>query len=143
MARLLSISFVLGLCISAQAIGSNTENQIPIRGDRLSGVVLPVRPRASNITISALRADAWTVDDTKRLLLNKNVNIKIGAYIFDADQAVVWINRMPTDAGVISQIAVFMPKFAKSAKLGGLGAEGENLFVVGSTRGSVSLDVAY
>jgi hypothetical protein len=141
--RLLGISLLLVLCISSQVKGANAENQIPIRGDRLSGVVLPVRPRANDITISALRADAWTVDDTKRLLLNKNVNITIGAYIFDAEQAVVWINRMPTDAGVVTQIAIFMPKFAKSAKLGGLGAEGENLFVVGSTRGSVSLDVAY
>jgi len=50
---------------------------------------------------------------------------------------------MPTDAGVITQVAVYMPKFAKSAKLGGLGAEGEDLLVVGSTRGNVSLDVAY
>ena len=142
MVRLLGISILLILLASTPVVVASPQNQIPIRGDRLSGIVLPVRPRASDIKISALRADAWTVDDTKRLLLNKNISITIGAYIFDAEQAVLWINRMPTDAGVVTQIAVFMPKFAKSAKLGGLGAEGENLLVVGSTRGNVSLDVA-
>ena len=143
MLRLSRILFLLFILPTVQTVVGAPENQIQITGDRLSGVVLPVRPRASDIQISALRADAWTVDDTKRLVLNKNVSITIGSYIFDADQAVLWINRLPTDAGVITQVAVYMPKFAKSAKLGGLGAEGENLLVVGSTQGHVSLDVAY
>lgn len=115
---------------------------MPVRGDRLSGVVLPVRPRATDISIKGLRANAWTVDDTKRLLVEKSVTITIGAYTFESESAVVWINRMPTDAGVVSQIAVYIPKLAKSSRRRGLGAHGENMLVVGSTRGSVSLDVA-
>ncbi len=145
MARSLRISILLVLLTTVRvAMGTpNAENLIQIRGDRLSGVVLPVRPRASDIQIQALRADAWTVDDTKRLLLTNNINITIGAYSFTSERAVLWINRMPTDAGVVTQIAVYMPEFAKSPKTGGLSAEGENLFVVGSTQGKVSLDVAY
>ena len=117
-------------------------SELVLRGDRLSGVVLPVLPRATDITISGLRADAWTVDDTKRLLVKQTVIITIGAYSFESEQAVVWINRMDTDAGVISQIAVYLPTFAKSSNHAALGAEGENLLVVGSTLGKVTLDVA-
>jgi len=115
---------------------------LSLRGDRLSGVVLPVLPRATDITIVGLKASAWTIDDTKRLLIEKNVVITIGAYSFEAEQAVVWINRMPTDAGIVSQMAVFLPTFAKSSNHAAVGAEGENLLVVGSTRGEVTLDVA-
>ena len=49
---------------------------------------------------------------------------------------------MPTDAGAVSQIAVFLPSFARSSKHSSIGAEGENLLVVGSTLGKVSLDLA-
>lgn len=117
-------------------------SKAPIRGDRLSGVVLPVRPRASDISISGLKASAWTVDDTKRLIIEKDVIIEIGAYTFDCDNAAIWINRMPTDAGVVTQIAVYIPNFSKSTRRRGLGANGENLLIVGSTLGSVSLNVA-
>jgi len=126
----------------AVAQSNNNYSEMTIRGDRLSGVVLPVLPRASDITIQGLRANAWTVDDTKRLLVEKNVVISIGAYTFEAEQAIVWINRMPSDAGVVSQIAVFLPAFAKSSNHAVMGAAGENLLVVGSTLGKVTLDVA-
>jgi hypothetical protein len=116
--------------------------EIALRGDRLSGVVLPVLPRASDISIVALRANAWTLDDTKRLLLEQDIVITIGAYTFEAKDAVIWLNRFPTDAGVVSQIAVYLPSFAKSSKHASIGAEGENLLVVGSTLGKVTLDVA-
>lgn len=117
-------------------------SKVSLRGDRLSGIVLPVLPRATDITITGLRANAWTIDDTKRLLVEQNVIITIGAYTFEAEQAVVWLNRMPTDAGTVSQIAVYLPTFAKSSNHAAIGAEGENLLVVGSTLGQVSLDVA-
>ena len=138
-----SISILLAfLCVSATQAQEPTR-EVPIKGDRLSGVVLPVLPRATDIAIVGLRADAWTVDDTKRLIVEKGVVIKIGAYTFDADKAVVWINRMPTDAGTVSQIACYLPTFAKTSKHGGLGASGENLLVVGSTLGRLTMDVAY
>jgi hypothetical protein len=116
--------------------------EIPIQGDRLSGIVIPVLPRASSINIAGLGAHAWTVNDTKRLLVQRDVVITIGSYTFESETAVVWINRMPTDAGVVSQIAVYLPTFAKSSNHGGFGAAGENLLVVGSTLGMVTMDVA-
>ncbi|MGY8757672.1 MAG: hypothetical protein ACKVLC_09910, partial [Phycisphaerales bacterium] len=63
------------LFVSPSAFGQTTQEvtEISLRGDRLSGVVLPVLPRASDISISGLRASAWTVDDTKRLFLEKDI----------------------------------------------------------------------
>ncbi len=136
------IFILLASMAIAPSLADESIREVPIRGDRLSGIVLPVLPRATDISISALRAHAWTIDDTKRLLLDSNVSITIGAYTFEAEAAVVWINRMPTEAGIVSQIAVYLPSFSKSSKLSSLSAEGENLLVVGSTLGSVSLDVA-
>ena len=139
-ARLILLTLLLSgsVCAQSQFVGS----ELTLRGDRLSGVVLPVLPRATDISIHGLRAYAWSVDDTKRLLVEQNVIITIGAYSFEAEQAVVWINRMPSDAGVISQIAVFLPTFAKSSNHAAIGAEGENILFVGSTLGKVTLDVA-
>tara|TARA_B100001964_G_C14252504_1_gene610618 strand:- start:1302 stop:4187 length:2886 start_codon:yes stop_codon:yes gene_type:complete len=134
------LTFILTETSFAQS--SLTVSEISLKGDRLSGVVLPVLPRATDITVKGLRANAWTVDDTKRLLVEQNFNVTIGAYTFDSDIGVVWINRMETDAGVVSQIAVYLPTFTKSSKHATMGAEGENLLVVGSTLGKVTLDVA-
>ena len=84
------------LLFSGISFGQSYEDNsgISLRGDRLAGVVLPVLPRATDISIRGLRANAWTVDDTKRLLVEQNVVITIGAYSFEAEKAVVWINRM-------------------------------------------------
>jgi len=112
------------------------------KGDRLSGVVLPVLPRDAEITILALRADAWSVDDTKRLVLTTDIVISIGTYTFQAEKASVWINRMPTDRGVVSQIAVYMPTSTRTGGRAALGAEGKDLLIVGSTRGGINMDVA-
>jgi hypothetical protein len=139
-ARFILLSFLLSGSVFGQSQQLGTE--LILRGDRLSGVVLPVLPRATGIAIHGLRANAWSVDDTKRLLVEQNVRITIGAYTFESEQAVVWLNRMDTDAGVVSQIAVFLPTFAKSSNHAAIGAEGENLLVVGSTLGTVTLDVA-
>jgi hypothetical protein len=136
------VLILLSCLASTPTLADDRVREVPISGDRLSGLVLPVLPRATDIIVSGLKASAWTVDDTKRLLVESDVSITIGAYTFDAERAVVWLNRMQTDAGIVSQIAVYLPAFSKSSKLNALGAEGENLLVVGSTLGSVSMDVA-
>ena len=136
------ISFLILLVVQATTFASPATTEITLRGDRLSGVVLPVLPRASDIEMKSLSADVWTVDDTKRLILDENITIKLGAFTFNADKASIWINRLDTDAGLVSQIAVFLPSFSKSSKHGSMTASGRNLLIVGSTLGSVTLDVA-
>ncbi len=80
--RIILLSFLLTESVFGQPQQPGTE--LILRGDRLSGVVLPVLPRATDIAIHGLRANSWSVDDTKRLLVEQNVLITIGAYTFEA-----------------------------------------------------------
>src|SRR5690554_297828 len=89
-AALLHIAFLCAIfCLPRAAEAQRT---IAITGDRLSGFVLPVEPLDADIRIKSLRGSAWSVDDTRRLLLEGDVVIEIGNYQFDAQRAVVWIN---------------------------------------------------
>ena len=130
------------LLVPRSAIAALQPTALQVRGDRLSGVVLPMLPRASDVKINALRADAWTIDDTKRLLLNEDIIVSIGGFAFEAEKAVCWINRFDTDAGTVSQIVVYLPSFSKTSRVQSMSAEGKNLLVYGSTLGAVTLDVA-
>ena len=137
------IQFILFCLITATTTAQELQfKNITNTGDRLSGVVLPVLPLDAEITILALRADAWTVNDTKRLVLTTDIVISIGTYIFQSEKASVWINRMPTDRGVVSQIAVYMPTSTRTGGRTALGAEGKDLLIVGSTFGGINMDVA-
>lgn len=118
------------------------QKRLPITGDRLSGFVLPIEPIQGDIHIEALRASAWTVDETKRLLLDGDVNIRIGAYSFESASAVVWINRLPSDGGLINQIAVFFDSVDDPAKRAVLGVQGNRVLITGSTRGEIKLKVS-
>ena len=140
--RILQFLLVLLMMQGSLAGAQDADEGVPVRGDRLSGVVIPVLPRASDIRIHSLRADAWTVDDTKRAVLAGNVTISIGTYSFQSDRAVIWINRLPTAEGTVSQLAVYLPDHVRSTSPSGIGAEGSNLLVVGSTRGEVTIDTA-
>lgn len=133
------VTLIISVSSSAQEVQKQT---IQIRGDRLSGVVLPVLPRESSIAINSLRAEAWTVDDTKRLVLSKDVVISIGTYKIQSEKASVWINRMQTDRGVVSQIAVYLPTSTSTRSRSEFGAQGENLLIVGSTLSDITMDVA-
>jgi len=141
--------FVVMLSFILTASGATTaqpqqdqQPTITLTGDRLSGVVLPVEPVGGKITLKARRADAWTVDDTKRLLLQRDVEINIGSYNFVADRAVVWLNRLPSERGLINQIAVYFDQLEDPAKASGTSVDGEKLLVTGSALGSVHLNVA-
>jgi hypothetical protein len=49
---------------------------------------------------------------------------------------------MPTEHGVVSQIALYMPTSTRTKSRASLGAIGEDLLVVGSTLGEINMDVA-
>ncbi|MEM7230338.1 MAG: hypothetical protein AAF432_16150, partial [Planctomycetota bacterium] len=124
------------------AATANAQRQIAIRGDRLSGFVLPIEPLDGPIELTGLVADAWTVDDTKRLVIRGDVRIRVASYRFASDEAVVWINRLPSARGDINQIAVFFDETSNPAQRPGVSATGRQLLVTGSTRGEVVVDVA-
>ncbi len=118
------------------------QRRVPITGDRISGFVLPIEPITGDVRIKALRASAWNVDDTKRLVLRGDVQISIGAYTFHSDAAAVWINRIPSDEGLINQIAMYFDQVDDPTKRAGLGVQGNRVLVTGSARGAVSLEVS-
>ncbi len=118
------------------------QRTVAIKGDRLSGFVLPIEPLRTDIRLQALRCWSWTVDDTQRLYLEGDVVILIDGYSYDTQRAVVWINRVPSAEGLINQIAVYFDEVSNPTRSAGVGAEGKDLLVTGSTRGSVILNVA-
>ncbi len=114
----------------------------PIRGDRLSGFVLPIEPTSGDVQFNALRGWAWSIDDTQRLRLEGDVHISIGSYRFTSNRVLVWLNRIPSADGLITQFALFFDESRSPTSPAGLTASGRNIFVTGSSRGEVSLDIA-
>ncbi|MFO0827407.1 MAG: hypothetical protein U0572_04585 [Phycisphaerales bacterium] len=121
--------------------------QVAINGDRLSGFVLPVTPVNVDLTMSAVHAYTWQVDDTQRIQLHEDVLIRFGSYAFSTDAAEVWINRLPVrnadgSQGEVTQIALYFLRVSEPTRRAGFGATGKDLLVTASTRGNVVLRVA-
>jgi len=114
----------------------------PIAGQSLGGFVLPIEPLADPLSLKSSSAFAWRVDDTQRLVLQDDVVIEVGSYRFRSDGAVVWINRMPSAKGVITQFAIYFSEVREPTQRAGLVVGGTDLLVTGSTTGATTLEVA-
>lgn len=152
-AELEGVSFRGAVGGAADEAADPAGRAVPILGDRLSGFVLPIEPIDGDIVLESLRASAWTVDDTKRLVLEQDVTVRIGPYAYAASRAVVWINRLPHDLPAVTgatdaprrpanQVAVWFEDLAGSSRPTGVGLAGSDLLVTASTFGSVSLESA-
>lgn len=113
--------------------------RIPITGDRLSGFALPITPITGDVEFEALRANRWRIDDTRRLRLEGDVDVRIGPHRYRASAAVIWLNRLPTDDGVVNQIAVWFDDVENLERPTGVGVAGRRLLVTAATRGGVRL----
>lgn len=98
-------------------------------------------PLEGDIELRAARGAAWTVDDTKRLLLTGDVTVRIAGHQFSDSGAAIWINRLPSAEGVINQIAVYFDHVKNPTHRAGLGVAGDRLLITGSTRGEVRLEL--
>ncbi len=116
--------------------------RMPVAGGSLGGFVLPVSPLAEDLELRAARAWVWSVDDTQRLVLQGDVFVEFGSYRFRADEAVVWINRLPTAEGLVNQFAIHFDEVREPTERAGLTTGGRDLLVTGSGRGTVVLKVA-
>jgi hypothetical protein len=112
----------------------------PVDGESLGGFVLPTEPGKWPLELKAVSANLWKVGSTQRLYLRERVSVNLGSYDFTADRAVLWIERIPTERGLVTQLAVWFPETIEPTKAAGLGAGGSNLFVTASTFGEVSLE---
>ena len=127
------------LVLAPTAHSASQIEGVPVTGDRLGGFVIPVEPGERPARFNATRANLWKVDSTQRLYLQGQVNVQLGAYDFYAESAVVWIERIPSAKGVITQFAVWFPQTSEPTKAAGLGAGGTNLLITGSTLGETTL----
>ncbi|MHC4106652.1 MAG: hypothetical protein ACYSTY_01065, partial [Planctomycetota bacterium] len=120
----------------------DAQRTIPVTGDRLSGIALPIEPIDADIALAALRATAWTVDDTKRLLLEQDVRVRIGELELTAGAAVIWINRLPSAERLINQVAIYFDRLDNPGAAAGLGVAGQRVLVTASARGAMRLTAA-
>ena len=131
---------ILALALTHTALAQQLTN-VAVTGDRLSGFVLPIVPVKSDLVIYGTRAFAWKVDDTRRLVVEGDVRVTVGAYSFATKKVVVWINRIPSAAGLISQCALYFPEVGEPSRRAGLGVAGDDVLVTASFRGEVKLKV--
>ena len=113
--------------------------EVAIDGTSLGGFVLPVLPIAHDLRMSSQRATEWTVDDTKRLLLEGDVAIELGSYDFRAESAVVWINRLPSAKGLMTQFVAWFPSVSEPTRQAGMGASGRDVLITATIDGAVRL----
>ncbi len=132
--------FALALTIAMAASPARAQQvDLVVNGESLAGFVLPVEPVDGGLVMSAERRWEWQVLDTKRLWLDGDVTIDLGEYAFSAPSAVVWINRIPSAGGLITQYAIYFPTASEPTRYAGVGAGGRELLVTGSTRGEISV----
>jgi len=112
---------------------------VAITGDRLGGFVLPIEPVGTEARFSCVKAWVWKVDDTQRLDLVGDVRIQIASYEFATQRALVWVNRLPSQGGLINQIVIWFPEVDEPTRYAGLGVSGRDLLVTASTRGAVTI----
>lgn len=113
--------------------------EVPITGDRLGGFVLPIEPVTSDLRATAVQAWLWRVEDTQRLELRGDVRITLASYEFATERAFIWVNRLPTEGGLVNQIAIWFPEVDEPTRRAGLGVSGRDLLVTASTRGTIDL----
>ena len=131
---------ILALVITQIALAQQMTN-VAVTGDRLSGFVLPIVPVKSDLVIHGTRAFAWKVDDTRRLVVEGDVRVTVGAYSFATKKVVVWINRIPSSTGLITQCALYFSEVGEPSRRAGLGVSGDDVLVTASFRGEVKLKV--
>ena len=139
---LMSVVLVGIFADSMQARQSRSPATLEITGDQLGGFVIPILPIESEIILIAQRSQIWKVADTTRMLLEGDVQIDVGGYAFTATDALVWIDRIPSERGLVNQLAVYFPKVEEPTRRAGLGVTGKDVLVVGSAIGKVTLTTA-
>jgi len=73
-----------------------------------TGVILPNRPIAADLELTAERTTAWQRDGTRHVLLERNVKIAIGAYGFRAKRAVVMLSPHALPGQKARHVAVYL-----------------------------------
>ncbi|MEM9558910.1 MAG: LPS assembly protein LptD [Planctomycetota bacterium] len=108
-------------------------------GESFEGVRLPLSPREGELSFSARRGWAWSVEDapgtrTRRLLLEGDVAVEIAGYRFDAARAVVWLKPLPDAGPGVYQVFALFDNVSSAAADAGVGLDAARLPVQGVVR---------
>jgi hypothetical protein len=153
--QLFQLSLVTAVLLGSGSLLAGSENEsrteaaaqnttvIPAQSGRsLGGLVLPVEPKDGDISIRCTRGWHWRDGSTQRLVVQGDALIKIAGWQFEGPRLVIWLDRIPSAEGLITQVALWIPDATAHSSSVGRGPTGRNLLIVGSVRGETVIDTS-
>ncbi len=111
---LTAFALVAGLAGAALAQGDRVPIDARLDGRTLAGLLVDAPLQPHDVTLEASQVVAWDEDATRRLLLDRDVEIAIGPYRFRAARAAVWIEKieLPDEigGGEATQLAIYFDR---------------------------------
>lgn len=146
-AALLTMAIGAGLTHAASARAASDAIIQPQTADQrarsFSGKALSAPVIDADAVLQADRAWTWAEAGAQRLVLERDVQIRIDGHEFDASRAVVWIESRLDDAGVrVRQIAAFLEDVETPQADAAIAQRARRLLVTAAIRGEVRLRVA-
>ena len=133
----LKVSGILVTLLSAFAPVASAQT---VDGKSLGGWILPVVPADRTVRIESDRATGNLVDDTRRLTLEGRVKITIGDIKLRGNWVQVWINRVETGAGTVTQLAAWFERLDQPSRTSSVVLRDGSVLVTATTTGEVTLD---
>lgn len=119
---------------------SPTTSAQTVDGKSLGGWILPVVPAERMVLLESDRASGSLIDDTRRLTLEGRVKITIGDIKLRGNWVHVWINRVETGVGTVTQLAAWFEKLDQPARTSSVVLRDGSVLVTATTTGEVTLD---
>ena len=90
--------------------------------------------------LTALRVTAWEEGGARMLLLEGDAVVRVGAYGFRGETAVVRLEFEPTDRGRVTHLAAYVEDARSIGGGGSIAAEGGRVLVTAATLGKLTLE---
>ncbi|MEC8413993.1 MAG: hypothetical protein VXZ30_08180 [Planctomycetota bacterium] len=131
---------VFGILVTLLSAYAPVASAQTVDGKSLGGWILPVVPAERTVRIESDRATGNLVDDTRRLTLEGRVKITIGDIKLRGNWVQVWINRVETGAGTVTQLAAWFEKLDQPSRTSSVVLRDGSVLVTATTTGEVTLD---
>lgn len=132
---IIAVGLALGLIGSTFAADPSPADQPRDPG----AAILPTTPLEADLTIKARRAVTWTSGQTRRVLLDTDVQIAIGSYGFSAKRAVVFITPDLARPGAAHQLAIYFDDAQELEGHGPITSQARRLLVTAIIQGKIKL----
>ena len=131
---------VSGILVTLLSVFAPVASAQTVDGKSLGGWILPVVPADRTVRIESDRATGNLVDDTRRLTLEGRVKITIGDIKLRGNWVQVWINRVETGAGTVTQLAAWFERLDQPSRTSSVVLRDGSVLVTATTTGEVTLD---